>query len=227
MEIGSSHLQPVDEAAWAMFSGSVCISANSSIGSVHELEARSRSSSKGCPITTVDEHKGICILSTFTHWTMPNQGMSGEGITVGADCTNVANTAVVSSAAINGDQRAVGGTVISKPATQPQRRDASSNSSRITESSRMASVRKSLGNEGISEGATNLILASWRSSTEQSYSCSWRKWETWCAENGHEAINSPLRGILDFLASQYEQGKQYRTINSYRLAISDTLLLRE
>ena len=44
----------------------------------------------------------------------------------------------------------------------------------------------------------------------------------WCAENGHDAINSSLSGVLDFPALQYEQGKQYRTINSYRSAISMT-----
>ena len=222
MEIESGHLQPFDEAAWTMFSGSVRVSANDSIGSVHELEAGPRGSCNGCPVTTVDTHRGLCFPSIFTHRMMPDQGTSGEGIEVGTNSTNVANTAMVSGTAIDGNQRANSDSIISRSATEPQRRSSSSNNSRITESSRIVSVRKSLSNEGISEGATNLILASWRSNTEQSYSCSWRKWESWCAENGHEAINSPLRGILDFLASQYEQGKQYRTINSYRSAISMT-----
>ena len=35
-------------------------------------------------------------------------------------------------------------------------------------------------------------------------------------------MSSPIRAILDFLAEQYHQGKQYRTINSYRSAISMT-----
>ena len=222
MEIESSSLQPLDEAARPLFSGSVCISANSPVTSVYELEARSRSTGDRCPITAVDGHTRICFPSVLTDWKMPDQGTSGEGVTTGADCTNVADTVLVSGAAVDGNQRACEITANSRSVTEPQRRDSSSNSSRITESSRVDSVRKSLNNQRISEGASNLILASWRSNTEQSYSCSWRKWESWCAENGYEAINSPLRGILDFLAFQYQQGKQYRTINSYRSAISMT-----
>ena len=114
--------------------------------------------------------------------------------------------ALVSCAAVNGAQRACDITVNSRPVTEPQRRDSSSNSSRVTESSRMDSVRKSLDDQGISEAATNLILASWRSNTEQSYSCSWRKWESWCAEKGYEAINSPLRESWIFLPPSINKG---------------------
>ena len=61
-----------------------------------------------------------------------------------------------------------------------QNHRGSSNSSRVTKSSHVDSIKKSLDNQGISEGATNLILASWRSNTEQSYSCCWRKLDSWC-----------------------------------------------
>ena len=126
---------------------------------------------------------------------------------------------MVSSTAINGDQGANGDSIISRFPAEPQRGNSSVNSARIVESSRVVSVRRTLSKEGISEGVTNLILASWRSNTEQAYSSCWRRW---CAENSHESMNSSIRGILDFLASQYEQGKEYRTINSYRSAISIT-----
>ena len=149
MEIESSRLQPLDEAARPLFSGLVCISANSPIGSVHELEPGSRSNGDRCPITTEDRHTGIFFPPVLTHWRVPYQGTSGEGITTDADCTDVVDTALVSCTAINGNQRACSNTVISRPVTEPQRRDSSSNSSRITESSRMASVRKSLSNKGI------------------------------------------------------------------------------
>ena len=70
----------------------------------------------------------------------------------------------------------------------------------------------------------DLILASWREATEVAYSCNWRRWERWCSEHRHDQMSSPIRAILDFLAEQYHQGKQYKTINSYRSAISMTHL---
>ena len=36
------------------------------------------------------------------------------------------------------------------------------------------------------------------------------------------SICAPLSAVLDFLASQYAEGKQYRMINSYHSAISMT-----
>ena len=92
------------------------------------------------------------------------------------------------------------------------------------ESSRVASIRSSLQGKGVSGQASDLILASWREATEVAYSCNWRRWEWWCSEHRHDQMYSPIRAILDFLAEQYHQGKQYRTINSYRLAISMTHL---
>ena len=129
---------------------------------------------------------------------------------------------MVSCTSVDGGQGTSDDSTNSRSVAEPQRRGSSSNNSRIVESSRVASVRKSLDSEGIPDSAANLILASWRTNTEQSYSSGWRKWEIWCAENGLSALESPLRGILEFLASQFEEGKQYRTINSYRSAISVT-----
>ena len=222
VEDESKGIQPLDEASRAMFGGSICISTDSPVGPVHELEARSRGNGHGCPVSTVDTHTGLHFSSVFTHWTMPDESTAGESTQVVANSTNVADTALVPSTAVNGDHRANGDSIISRSATEPQGRASSTSDPGFTESSRVVSVRGSLNKEGISEGATKLILASWRANTEQSYSCCWRRWESWCAENGHEAINSPLSNILDFLASQYEQEKQYRTINSYRSAISMT-----
>ena len=76
MEIESNH----DEAASTMFSGSVSISANSTIGSVHELEAGPRSNGDRCLVTTVDKHTGICLPSILTDWEVPNQGVCQEKV---------------------------------------------------------------------------------------------------------------------------------------------------
>ena len=74
----SKGIQPLDETSRAMFGGSVCISTDSPVGPVHELEARSRGSGHGCSVSTADTHTGLCFSSVFTHWTMPDESTAGE-----------------------------------------------------------------------------------------------------------------------------------------------------
>ena len=90
------------------------------------------------------------------------------------------------------------------------------------ESSRVANIRNSLGHQGVSNQATTLILSSWRKTTEDAYSCCWQRWEQWCTSAVYNSIHAPISAILDFLARQFADGKQSRTIKSYCSAISMT-----
>lgn len=58
---------------------------------------------------------------------------------------------------------------------------------------------------------TRQLCASWRRGTEKSYSSAWRKWHSWCRQRDKE-----------FLTTEFEAGKQYSTLNSYRFAIFST-----
>ena len=88
--------------------------------------------------------------------------------------------------------------------------------------SRLDCVRSSLQDRGLSERAIKLICASWRSNTEASYSSCWRVWINWCSKEGVNPINTSVEKIIEFLAVQFNQGKQYSTLNSYRSSISVT-----
>ena len=94
---------------------------------LHQLEARSRSTGDRCPITAVDGHARICFPSVHTDRKMPDQGTS-EGVTTGTDCTNMADAALVSCAAVDDTQRACENTANSRSVTESQRRDSPSNS---------------------------------------------------------------------------------------------------
>ena len=76
----------------------------------------------------------------------------------------------------------------------------------------------------ISEKASELILSSWRLKTNAVYNSAWRKWEEWCREKDVCSVAAILSGILEFLACQFEKGKQYRSLNVYRSALSSTHL---
>lgn len=89
---------------------------------------------------------------------------------------------------------------------------------------RMENLRENFRAKGISERAVDLILSSWREKTNANYNSAWRKWEEWCQERNLCPFSSDIGSVLDFLATQFQEGKQYRSLNCYRSALSSTLL---
>ena len=75
----------------------------------------------------------------------------------------------------------------------------------------------------LSQGAIKLVEASWRQSTEAQYSSCWRKWTVWATMHGISSSSPALSDVLNFLAELYDQGLQYRTINTMRSTLSSTL----
>ena len=72
--------------------------------------------------------------------------------------------------------------------------------------------------------ATRLILSSWRDNTNANYNSAWKKWENWCRGKHVPPFAADVSAILSFLADEFEEGKQYRSLNYYRSAISSTHL---
>ena len=73
-----------------------------------------------------------------------------------------------------------------------------------------------------------ILLAAGRKNTTSSYSSAWNKWGSWCSQRGSVNPLSPsLNDVLDFFTTQFHEGKEYRTINVYRSALSAVLPLIE
>ena len=89
---------------------------------------------------------------------------------------------------------------------------------------RLQDLRQRFQAGGFSEEAVQLILSSWRSKTEANYNSAWRKWQTWCVNRDVNPFDADLRHIVGFLADEFKEGKQYRSLNCYRSAISSTHL---
>ena len=79
------------------------------------------------------------------------------------------------------------------------------------------------GSNEISKSACNLVEASWRGSTEKRYGGAWGQWTDWCKLQGFSPASPSLNNILDYLASLFDKGAQYRTINLHRATLSSTL----
>ena len=86
--------------------------------------------------------------------------------------------------------------------------------------SRMAHLRDKFRSQNLSEEATALILKSWRTKTNKSYDSLFGKWHSWCAKQSFNPFSGPITNVANFLAQLCTEGYQYRSINSYRSAIS-------
>ncbi len=75
-------------------------------------------------------------------------------------------------------------------------------------------------NQGLSDQATSLIAKSWRTKTSQSYDSLFKRWDRWCSERKTDPFSGPVSEVANFLASLFEEGYQYSSVNAYRSAIS-------
>ena len=222
VEAGSNHFPADNEDSRSMPRRSFCLETNCTTSRLHELETRSRVSSDRCYESGLVTGKVLCFPTILPNREMPGQSTTGEGSGVSTDCPIVANSTVVPSTALSDDSRTCTASKLSNTVVESQQGTSSSSNSAISETSRMASIRSSLQGQGISQEASEIILASWRKNTETAYSCNWRRWQVWCRERCVDPLCASIGQILDFLTSQFAEGKQFRTLNSYRSAISMT-----
>ena len=101
----------------------------------------------------------------------------------------------------------------------------SSPSQRCNAPSRVACIRDSLQVRGICPRATSYLLKSWRPGTEKQYSAAWKCFCFRCDRRQTNPLQADLGTVCDFLTEQFgDSKKSYRTINSYRSALSSMLL---
>ena len=90
----------------------------------------------------------------------------------------------------------------------------------------VASVSRGYQTADISAQSREILLAAWRKNTTSAYFSAWTKWSSWCSQQVNVNPLSPsLTNVLDFLALQFHEGKEYRTVNVYRSALPAVLPL--
>ena len=88
----------------------------------------------------------------------------------------------------------------------------------------MEGLRRQLSAKGAPGDAADLIFHSWRTKTNSNYNSAWRKWAQWCSNREENHFSAPIASFLGFLAHQFSLGREYRSLNVYRSAISSTHL---
>ena len=201
--------------------GFVCIQDYQTATTFLQLETRPISGGSGCIQANMDRDYRIC---------KPSMGADRSLCTVhpSAGCNDSANHPIVARSAMvpNSVSSLTGQSEVTSSVRRPSNEPSGSedpSSKKSQSAGRMVHLRQLYQGAGISDEATALLLASWRSSTTKNYNSSWRVWEQWCVQSSTNPISPSLSDILNFLAYQFHQGKQYRSLNCYRSALSSVL----
>ena len=211
VETESGHLSQDRSTLGSTGSGPICFSAIYPVPTLLQLAARSICRSNRCIPPDVDSHEKVCQPTLESC----GQDIISDSDTTGGCCTHSSSleiTAVVSNPAIDADRL---------PPVNNNRQSRDVQSGPICDAptaSRMAYLRERYRGQCLSEGATDLILKSWRAKTNKSYDLLFTKWERWCSAS--DPISGPVTEVANFLAYLFKGGYQYSSINSYRSAIS-------
>ena len=196
----------------------VCLQADHPTEEILQLETRSGGGGTECLQPGLEQagRIGVCQPTMEPDQQSSEQGAPAEGNN-GLNYTRVEEPAVVPHTA--GDD---GGR--SSPATTQQQPDHSHTprgcGRRGSTTGRLAYLRQRYEDKDFSEEGTELLLASWRQKSSKAYDSLFRKWVEWCNERDSDPISGPIGEVVNFLAHLYKEGYQYRSLNSYRSAIS-------
>ena len=207
-----SPVQQDYQAVWSHRDGPVCLSADHSVPSLFQLAARSLCSSNRCFSAELVSDKGVC-QPTLEH---DRSGSIPGSNTASSHCaggTCLEDTAMVPTSSADVDCSATPDH--SRSGDAEQRSTVS-----LSSASRMEYLRERYRDKELSEEATSLMLKSWRTKTNRSYDSLFGKWHSWCRSRDSDSFSGPISEVVNFLAYLYGEGYQYRSLNSYRSAIS-------
>lgn len=140
------------------------------------------------------------------------------------DSTKLANPAMVHKS-IQHDHRYSKVAPSSTKTCIPTVKNSSASSKEQVTVNRMPIVRHHLRTRGISEGATNIIMASWRTGTQKQYHTYQTKWTKYCNEREYDSYYPTVAIVLDFLNSLFQSGLSYSALNTARSALSSVVTL--
>ena len=221
LEAGEEGFLDPGSAVWPFVNRPVCITNKPPVASVLQLEARPFGMGSGRVSSLVGETKLLHVSPLLSDPKMPQRAESREGL------GTTSGSGMAQSSLVPSTTESTGGHTGSITITEGHNHGPNGSAPPLSPGGssslgRLACVRRQLQSEGLSDGVVNIIRQSWRNSTEAAYSSAWRMWVRWCCGRGGDPVSAPLSEVLEFLLEQYQAGKQYRTINSFRSAISMT-----
>ena len=221
LEVTQGNLPTPGGETGTILDRSLCLENEHTTSGVLQLEAGPNGTNSRCPLDPMEQAPSVPVSSI--HLDQQMSGKDQQGGNRGSNGgTSLAKPGLVSKAS---------GAVIPRANPSPRNTEHSvEHRGRLSSPSpagppalsRLAHIRKTFSAEGFSEGVIQMLTKSWRGSTETAYSSAWRTWNSWCAERSLHPLSAPVSEVLEFLLEQFLTGKQYRTLNTIRSAISMT-----
>ena len=222
LETLPSNIPLVNAGSRSLRVRSVCEPPECPVDTVLQLEARSDGASHGRSLAELGSGEALCVSPLLSYNALSCEAERGEGRTHPGDSC-VANSGLVpepfGNVGLSSDSLTLGSQVTTGSAGSISPVGDESNPT----SSRLACVQRSLHSKGISSNASKLILAAWRPGTNSVYNSAWKKWHCWCIARKIDPLCPSLADITGFLAHSFDEGLEYRTINTYRSALSGVL----
>ena len=198
---------------------SVCFSSDSPAGQICQLATRSGSDPHRRVHNGLDAFDRVRI-SPIQHDSSGSSQNQGRESNISTGCPSVVGPTMVATV-----DRSTGGlpNISGEQSTSPEGclpPGSHSSAIPIPQTGRVANIRRQFETAGLSATAVDLLSNSVKTSTTKTYNCSWSQWSRWCEERESDPVCGPVSEVLTFLAEQFSNGKEYRTINVLRSAIS-------
>jgi len=203
-------------------SRSVCIKNKRTSSTFCVLEARLNGVESRCVRNSMAINKGICVSTLLPDKPSVTKDRRGGSSAHAHNSTCLENSSMVPKFVKNASSQT--DSVINNSQCSSSSSVRGNTSSQVNVPSRMACVSRHLSEKGIPREAAELILASWRSGTEQQYTGAWKQWVRWCGQRKINPLSASIGDVSLYLTTLYNSGLSYSTVNTYRSAISMTHL---
>lgn len=203
----------------SFFSGSFCLEAGSPDSSIFQLASGSVGSCQRCVPTGLDAGAALCVSTVRNDYSGlgPSQETKSE---LGAHHANLEVASVVSSSTGTFLGFSNPTPPLSRTTSQSRSPSSPNGTQRGATPDGVEDYRGRWSLPGLSEYAEDLLSKAWAGSTIKRYRSAWRRWYCWCVRRGCDPMGAELTQILNFLASLSQQGLAYRSVNTFRSAIS-------
>ena len=220
LETESRDLFTTECSVQSFYDRPVCLTLEQTSEPFFQFETRSAGIGSGCSGSLMGSRAPICISPLRSNRSLPAESTQRADEITTADSPNLASPNLVPSSTVNAEQQSSDPPIISRPTPESSAGAAPVDPERPSYASRVAHIRNTLSNQGISQESADIICKSWRKGTTKSYESAWKRWVSWCEQRNTNPLSASLADILQFLTDLYKEGKEYSTVNTHRSAIS-------
>ena len=107
-------------------------------------------------------------------------------------------------------------------ASRPRGTTTPTSNPEAAKTGRLEDIWQQHASTGVSKQTSELLIAGWSKGTNTAYESGWKRWTGWCEGRKINPISAGVQPFLDFLTFLFQEGLQYRSINTIRSAVSST-----